>query len=65
MPEKTQKWKLGRDQGSRQEEIENHNQPDDENVSLSEQDFEDISSKIEKRLSKRLRVRTKRDLKID
>ena len=55
MPEKTQKRKLRSDQSTSQEEIENFNHPGDENVSLSEQDFEDISSKIEKRLSKRLR----------
>ena len=55
MPEKTQKGKLRSDQSISQEEIENYNHPDDENVSLSEQDFEDISSIIEKRLSKRLR----------
>ena len=55
MPEKTQKRKLRSDQSTSQEEIENCNPPDDENVSLSEQDFEDISSKVEKRLSKRLR----------
>ena len=55
MPEKTQKRKLGSNQSTSLEEIEDYNHPDDENVSLSEQDFEDISSKIEKRLSKRLR----------
>ena len=55
MPEKTEKRKLRSDQSTSQEEIENYNHPDDENASLSEQDFEDISSKIEKRLSKRLR----------
>ena len=55
MPEKTQKRNLRSDQSTSQEEIENYNHPNDENVSLSEQDFEDISSKIEKLLSKRLR----------
>ena len=55
MPEKTQKRKLRSDQSTSQEVIENYNHLDDENVSLSEQGFEDISSKIEKRLSKRLR----------
>ena len=55
MPEKSQKRKLRSDQGTRQEEIENCNASNDENVSLSEQDFEDISNKIENRLSKRLR----------
>ena len=55
MPEKSQKRKLRSDQGTSQEEIENCNASNDENVSLSEQDFEDISNKIENRLSKRLR----------
>ena len=55
MPEKSQKRKLRSDQSTTQEEIENCNHSNDENVSLSEQDFEDISSKIENRLSKRLR----------
>ena len=55
MPEKSQKRKLRSDQSTSQEEIENCNHSNDENVSLSEQDFEDISSKIENRLSKRLR----------
>ena len=55
MPETTQKRKLRSDQSTSQEEIENYNHPDDKNVSLSEQDLEDISCKIEKCLSKRLR----------
>ena len=55
MPEKTQKRKLGIDQSTSQVEIENYYYPNDENASLSEQDFEDISSKIENRLSERLR----------
>ena len=55
MPEKTQKRKLGSDQSTSQIEIENYNYPNDENASLSEQDFEDISSKVENCLSKRLR----------
>ena len=55
MPEKTQKKKLGSDQSTSQIEIENYNYPNDENASLSEQDFEDISSKVENCLSKRLR----------
>ena len=55
MPEKSQKRKLRSDQGTSQEEVENCNVSNDENVSLSEQDFEDISNKIENRLSKRLR----------
>ena len=55
MPEKTQKRKLRSDQSTSQVEIENYNYPNDENASLSEPDFEDISSKVENRLSKRLR----------
>ena len=55
MPEKTQKRKLRSDQSTSQVEIENYNYPNDENANLSEQDFEDISCKVEYRLSKRLR----------
>ena len=55
MPEKTQKRKLTSDRSTSQVEIENYNYPNDENASLSGQDFEDISSKVENRLSKRLR----------
>ena len=55
MPERTQKRKLRSDQSISQVEIENYNCPNDENASLSEEDFEDISSKVENRLSKRLR----------
>ena len=55
MPEKTQRRKLRSDQSTSQVEIENYNYPNDENASLSEHDFEDISSKVENRLSKRLR----------
>ena len=50
MPEKTQKRKLRSDQSTSQVEIENYNYPNDENASLSDQDFEDISSKVEYRL---------------
>ena len=55
MPEKTQKRKLRSDQSTSQLEVENFSCPNDENASLSEQDFEDITSKVENRLSKRLR----------
>ena len=55
MPEKTQKRKLRSDQSTSHVEIEKYNYPNDENASLSEQNFEDISSKVENRLSKRLR----------
>ena len=55
MPEKTQEGKLRSDQSTSQVEVENYNYPNNENAILSEQDFEDISSKVENRLSKRLR----------
>ena len=55
MPGKTQKRELRSDQSTSQVEIDNYNYPNDKNASLSEQDFEDISSKVENRLSKRLR----------
>ena len=55
MPEKTQKRMLRSDQSTSHVEIENYIYPNDESASLSEQDFEDISSKVENRLSNRLR----------
>ena len=55
MPEKTQKRKLRSDQSTSQVEVENCNYLNDENASISEQDFEDLSNKVENRLSKRLR----------
>ena len=55
MPEKTQKRISRSDQSTSQVEIEKYNCPNDENASLSKQDFEDISSKVENRLSKQLR----------
>ena len=55
MPEKTQKRKLRSDQSTSHVEIKNYNYPNDENASLFEQDFEDIPSKVENRLSKRQR----------
>ena len=55
MPEKTQKRKLRSDQSTSQVEVENCKYLNDENASISEQDFEDISDKVENRLSKRLR----------
>ena len=54
MPEKTQKRKLRSDQSTSQVEIENYKFPNDKKASLSEQDFEDIYSEVENRLSKRL-----------
>ena len=55
MPEKTQKRKLRSDQSTSQIDEEIASSTNDENVLLSDRDFEDISSKVEKRLSKRLR----------
>ena len=46
---------LRSDQSTSHVEIENYIYPNDENASLSEQDFEDISSKVENRLSNRMR----------
>ena len=55
MPEKSQKRKLRSDQSSSLENAEITSQVSDENTYLTEQDFSDISNKIENRLSKRLR----------
>ena len=55
MPEKTQKRKLRSDQSTSQIDKEIASSTNDENVLLSDRDFEDISSKVENRLSKRLR----------
>ena len=55
MPEKTQKRKLRSDQSTSQIDEEIASSTNDENVLLSERDFEDISSKVENGLSKRLR----------
>ena len=55
MPEKSQKRKLRSDQSSSLENAEITNQVSDENTYLTDQDFSDISNKIENRLSKRLR----------
>ena len=55
MPEKTQKRKLRSDQSASQMDVEIASSTNDENVLLSDRDFEDISSKVENRLSKRLR----------
>ena len=55
MPEKTQKRKLRSDQSTSQIDEEIASSTNDENVLLSDRDFEDISSKVENRLSKRLR----------
>ena len=55
MPEKTQKRKLRSDQSTSQIDEEIASSTNDENVLLSDRHFEDISSKVENRLSKRLR----------
>ena len=55
MPEKTQKRKLGSDQSTSQIDEEIASSTNNENVLLSDRDFEDISGKVENRLSKRLR----------
>ena len=55
MPEKTQKRKLRSDKSTSQINEEIASSTNDENVLLSDRDFEDISSKVENRFSKRLR----------
>ena len=55
MPEKSQKRKLRSDQSTSQFDIETASLINDENAVLSERDFEDISNKIENKISKRLR----------
>ena len=55
MPEKSQKRKLRSDPSSSLENVESTSQASDEHTCLTEQDFSDISNKIENRLSKRLR----------
>ena len=55
MPEKSQKRKLRSDQSTSQFDVETASSINDENTVLSERDFEDISNKIENRISKRLK----------
>ena len=55
MPEKSQKRKLRSDQSTSQIDVETASSINDENTVLSERDFEDISNKIENRISKRLK----------
>ena len=55
MPEKSQKRKLRSDQSTSQFDIETASSINDENAVLWERDFEDISNKIENKISKRLR----------
>ena len=55
MPEKTQNRRLRSDQSTSQIDKEIASSTNDENILLLDRDFEDISSKVENRLSKRLR----------
>ena len=55
MPEKTHNRKLRSDPQSSHSDVEVASLSNDENILLSERDFEDISSKIENKISKRLR----------
>ena len=52
MPKRSQKRKL---RSTSQLEVETASSINDENTVLSERDFEDISNKIENKISKRLR----------
>ena len=55
MPEKSQKRKLRRDPVEDSDLVESSSNPTDENNCISEQDFEEITSKVENKMSKRLR----------
>ena len=55
MPERSQKRKLRRGPTEDQELAEESSLQTDENNCISEQDFKDISSKVENKVSKRLR----------
>ena len=55
MPERSQKRKLRSDQSTSQIDEEVASSTNDENTLLSDRDFEDISNKIENKISKRLR----------
>ena len=55
MPEGSQKRKLRSDQSTSQIDKDVGNSTNDENTSLSDRNFEDISNKIEIKISKRLR----------
>ena len=54
MPEKSHMRKLRRDPSRSQSDIETTSFPNEQNLHLSEHDFEDISNKIENKISKRL-----------
>ena len=55
MPDKTQKRKLRRDPPSDHEMVETTGSMAEEIPTLSKRDFEDITNKLEHRMSKRLR----------
>ena len=55
MPERSQKRKLRSDQSTSRAEEDVASSTNDENTLLSDKDFEDISNKIENKISKRLR----------
>ena len=55
MPERSQKRKLRSDQSTSQIDEEVASSTNDENTLLSDRDFEDISNKIENKISKRLK----------
>ena len=55
MLEKSQKRKLWNDPSSSHSDVEVASLSNDENLQLSERDFEDISNKIDNKISKRLR----------
>ena len=54
MPEKSQKRKLRRDPVEDSDLVQSSSNPTDENNCISEQDFEEITSKVENKMSKRL-----------
>ena len=54
---RSQKRKLRRDPAKDSDLVENSSIPTDENNCISEQDFEEITSKVENKVSKRLRDR--------
>ena len=55
MPERLHKRELRSDQSTSPLDVEMASSSNDENVQLSDRDFEDISNKIENKISKRLR----------
>ena len=55
MPERSQKRKLRSDQSISHMDVEVASSSNDQNFQMSERHFEDISNKIENKISKRLR----------